>query len=408
MNVSSHIATRYFVSKRKKNFINFLTYISVIIVAVCCGALIVVLSVFNGLGDLLRSLNSSFDPELKISLVKGKSFEWDNDLRNKIIETPGVALVTDVIEDYAYVKYKESEMVVSMKGVGESFIREKRIDNSIVQGDLKLKDGNVNYAIVGQGVQYYLSIWPGDDMNAMQVHYIKDVKSGSLDPSRMYSRKTILPSAVFSIQKFYDENYIFVPVDFAEELLEYEGRRTSIEVKVNQGFDIDEVKAGLIDVLGSDFQVQNNEEQHADLYKLLRIEKLFVFVSLVLIMGVGSINILFVLSMLAIEKKKDIAILFSMGATKKMIRQIFLKEGIIISMVGAVLGLGLGAIIVLLQQEVGLVSMGMETAVQNNYPVKMEIMDFIQIGLSIIVLTVLVSYRPATIAARYSSLENLQ
>ena len=292
--------------------------------AVCCASLIVVLSVFNGLEDLLRSLNNSFDPELKVNLVKGKSFEWNDDLKKQLERQPGVALITEVIEDYAYIKYRDAEMVVTMKGVDENFIKEHRIDDAIVQGDLQLTKGNANYAIVGQGVQYYLSIWPGDDMNALQIHYIKNVKSGSLDPSRLYSRKSIIPTAVFSIQKFYDENYIFVPLRFAEELLDYSGKRTSLEIKVVEDFDIDDVKESVAAVLGSDYQVLNNEEQHADLYKLLKIEKLFVFIALVLIMGVGSINILFVLSMLAIEKKKDIAILFSMGATARMIRQIFL------------------------------------------------------------------------------------
>ncbi len=408
MNLSGYIARRYFFSRRKKNFINFLTYISVFIIAICCAALIVVLSVFNGLEELLRSLNNSFDPELKITLVKGKSFEWNEEKRRQLEETPGVEFLTEVIEDYAYIKYRDAEMVVTMKGVSDQFIDEHRIDQAIVQGDLKLTEGEVNYAIVGQGVQYYLSIWPGDDMNALQVHYIKDVKQGRLDPSRLYSRKSILPSAVFSIQKYFDENYIFVPVRFAEELLDYENKRTSLEIKLREGTDTEDAQEMISGILGDDFQVLNSEEQHADLYKLLKIEKLFVFISLVLIMGVGSINILFVLSMLAIEKKRDIAVLFSMGATTKTIRRIFLKEGVIISLAGAGIGLVLGALIVILQQEIGLVSMGMETAVQSNYPVKMRAWDFIQIGISIMAITILVSYRPAIIATRYTSLENLQ
>ena len=325
-----------------------------------------------------------------------------------IEEVPGVDLVVEVIEDYAYLKYKESEMIVTMKGVSDEFIQEKRIDASIVQGDLKLRDGDVNYAIVGQGVQYYLSIWPGDDMNAIRVHYIKDVKSGRLDPSSMYSRKNILPSSVFSIQKNYDENYIFVPLEFAADLLDYGNRRTSLEIKTTDAVDIEEVKSLLKEVLGEEFQVLNNEEQHADLYKLLKIERLFLFISLVLVLGVGSVNILFVLSMLAIEKKKDIAVLFSMGAEIGLIRRIFIKEGIIISLTGTLLGLLVGGLIVWLQQEVGLVTMGMETAVQNAYPVELRWMDFLQIGLSVLVLTFLVSYRPAIIASKYSTLENLQ
>ena len=250
------------------------------IVAICTAALVIVLSVFNGLRDLVGSLYSTFDPQIKIESVKGKSFELTNELMATIEATEGVAIVTEVIEDYAYVRYRQADMVVKIKGVSENFLDQNRFgEYTIVSGDLKLKEGGVNYAVLGQGVQYALSVVPDNNLHPLQIHYIKDVKSGSLDVSKLYSKKNILPGSVFAIEKNYDENYIFVPLDFARDLLNYGAKRTSLEIKVKDDHAIDDVRDRLRVALGDGFRIQNNEEQHADLYKLLNLEKLFVFVA---------------------------------------------------------------------------------------------------------------------------------
>ena len=378
-----------------------------IIVAICTAALIIVLSVFNGLENLLRSLYSAFDPQIKVELLEGKSFELTDTLLQKIKNTEGVDIVTEVIEDYAYVKYRDSEMVVTIKGVSENFLDQDRIDTAIVSGELKLRENDINYAIIGRGVQYTLSVMPGNDVYPLQVHYIKDVKTGSIDVSKLYSRKNILPGSVFAIEKNYDENYIFVPLEFARDLLDYGSKRTSLEIKVQPDYSINQVKESLRQALGNHFAVKNNEEQHADLYKLLNLEKLFVFIAFSFILAVGSINIFFVLTMLAIDKKKDISMLYAMGAGNGLIKRIFISEGAIISLGGTIIGLLLGGAICWLQQNFGLISMGMETSVLENYPVRMQPVDFIYTSLSVVIITLIISYRPAVIATRYNSIENL-
>ncbi|GAA0892468.1 FtsX-like permease family protein [Fulvivirga kasyanovii] len=378
-----------------------------LIVAICTAALIIVLSVFNGLEGLLRSLYGSFDPQIKIEATKGKSFIFSDSLSRAIQNVEGVDIVTEVIEDYAYVKYRDADMVATIKGVSENFLEQNRIDTAIVSGELKLKENDVNYAIIGRGVQYSLSIMPGSDIYPLQVHYIKDVKPGSIDISNLYSRRNILPGSVFAIEKNYDENYIFVPLEFARDLLDYGNKRTSLEIKVKEGFSIHKVEQDLTDKLGDDFKVLDNEEQHADLYKLLNLEKLFVFIAFSFIMAVGSINIFFALTMLAIDKKKDISILYAMGAGNRLIKSIFVSEGAIISLGGAAMGLVLGGLICWLQQTFGIVSMGMETSVMENYPVEMKVTDFVYTSLSLIFITLIISYRPAVIATRYNSVENL-
>lgn len=306
MNLPLFIAKRYFLSKRKKNFINIISILSMIGVAFSCAALIIVLSVFNGLEDLLHSLNSSFDPELKIEAVKGKSFPVTDEFIQSIKNIEGVDVVTEVIEDYGYLRYGDADMVVTMKGVSDNFIDQHRIDDHIVQGRLVIQEGGVPFALIGRGIQTFLSISLDDSFYALQVFYVKNASGPSLDPTRMYSRKTVQPIGVFSIEKNYDENYIILPISLVEELVGYDSRRTALEVKVSG--DIYTVQTNLKKLLGDKFAVLNNEEQHKDLYRLLKIEKLFTFLSLSLLVGIASINIFFSLMMLALDKKKDISV----------------------------------------------------------------------------------------------------
>jgi lipoprotein-releasing system permease protein len=407
LNLPLFIAKRYFLSKRKKNFINMISILSMIGVAFSTAALIIVLSVFNGLEDLLRSLNTSFDPEIKIEVVKGKSFEVNESLLKKIKAIQGVEIVTEVIEDYAYVRYRDADMVVTIKGVSDNFLDQKRLDDHIVDGKLRLQENEVNYAIVGRGVQYALSIAVETNIYPLQVFYIKNVKASTLDISQLYSRKDIQPSAVFSIEKNYDENYIFLPLHFVRDLLDYGAKRTSLEIKTVAGSDLKKIQGDVKSFLGSDFNVLTNEEQHKDIYKLLKMEKLFVFFSLTLLIIVASINIFFSLMMLAIDKKKDISILSAVGASPTLIKRIFLSEGALIAFIGAGLGLFLGGTICWLQDHFGLVGMGMENALVTNYPVKLRSIDFVTTSLVIVTVTFLISFYPASLAARSFSTRQL-
>ena len=376
-------------------------------VAIGTMALVIVLSVFNGLEDLIRGLNMNFDPELKVEASKGKSFELTSEFLDAIKAIEGVEIVTQVIEDNAYAKYKKDEMVVKLKGVEKNFIDHHRLDGNIVQGRLVLEEDGVNYAIIARGVQTALSINRLSNMYTLQFYYPKRGQTSGLYPTGLTNHKVILPAGVYAIEKQYDMNYVLVPLDFAVELLDYGNRRTSLEIKVNAAYDIPDVKERVINFVGDGFKVLTSDEIHADFFKVLKIEKLFVFIIFSFILAIASFNIFFSLTMLAIDKKKDIAILSSIGADKRLIKSIFLTEGAIISFLGAFLGLFLGLVICSIQQKFGLVSMGMETAVIDAYPVKMQLPDFLYTGLSIIAITLVASYRPAIIATRITIQENI-
>lgn len=377
-------------------------------VAFITAALIIVLSVFNGLEDLLRNINNSFDPEIKVLASEGKSFEISNDLLKKIEQIQGVEVITEVIEDYAYVRYRDANQVITLKGVSDSFLKQNRIPpEAIVEGELKLRDKNVNYAVVGRGVQYTLSIAVNEPLYPLQVYYIKNLKSAGLDPSKLYSQRNIVPGGVFSIIQNFDENYIIVPLEFAQELLNYGNKRTSLEIKTRQNADIFTVEEALQQVLGNKFLVLNHEEQHQDLYKLLKMEKLFTFLALTLLLVIGSINIFFSLMMLALDKKKDISILSAMGADSKQIRNIFIAEGALIAFLGTVIGLALGGLFCLLQLKYGIVSMGMETSITQGYPIKVKFVDFVSALFVVLIVTLLISAYPAKLASRFAAVRHL-
>jgi lipoprotein-releasing system permease protein len=407
MNLSLFIARRYFISTRKKNFIHIISLLSMTGVAVATAALIVVLSVFNGLQGVLQSLYNSFDPELKVELVRGKSFEVDSVLTRKLAAIEGVELVTEVIEDYAYVRYRESEMVVIIKGVSDNFIDHHRLDSNIVEGNLKLRENGVNFAILGRTVKYILSASLEDNLYPLQLFYIKNLKASSLDPSQLYSQRNILPGGVFSIEKNYDENYIFLPLAFAQDLLNYGNKRTSLEIKTKTGSTLSSVQARVKKLLGPNFSVLTNQEQHKDIFRLLNVEKLFVFLALSLLITISAINIFFSLMMLTLEKKKDISILGAMGASQHLIKRIFLTEGALIAFTGAAIGLVGGAFICFIQDKYGLVGMGVENGVISDYPVKMRLMDFVSTAGVIVAITFLVSIYPAQAASRAVSIKQL-
>jgi lipoprotein-releasing system permease protein len=407
MNVPLFIARRYFLSKKKTNFINVISVMSMVGVAFVTMSLVVALSVFNGLENLIRTLYNSFDPELKITAIKGKAFIVDEAFLTKVKQVEGVDIITEVIEDNALLKYREDQMVVKVKGVSENFTLQNRMDSMITEGEFTLHKDSIDYAIIGRGVQYKLSIPVDKGIFPLQLWYPKTKNSMSLDPSALFNRENIMAGAVFAIEKQYDDNYIFVPLHFMQNLLSYGNKRTSLEVKTKEGFRMREVQNNLKKALGSDFRIQNSDEQHASLLRAVKIEKLFMHITISFILLIASLNIFFSLSMLAIEKTKDVAILFSMGASQNFIKKIFLGEGMIIAFTGAVSGLIIGMAICLIQQKFGLVSMGMETSIVEAYPVQMQAGDFISTGITIFLITMLISYRPAVKASKINIKESL-
>ena len=410
MNVPLLIARRYFRSKNKRNIITIISNISMIGVAVGTMALIIVLSVFNGLEDLVRTLYGKSDPNLVISAAKGKAFDVDRTFLMKLENTPGVALLTEVIEDNALLQYHDRQMVVKMRGLSDNYFGQSQIDGSIREGDHRLRRDSLDLALVGAGVQHELSITLNNRLAPMRLLYPRNApgrKTLSIDPGKAFNEQTLVAGGVFLIEQHVDDSYIFVPLAFAQRLLGYGSRRTAMFVRVGQSFEIGEVKNQLRRQLGPAFKVQDSDEQHVSLFKAIKVEKLFVFITFTLILLIATLNIFFLLSMLVIDKKKDISVMMAMGASQQTVRRTFLMVGAIVALVGAATGLTLGVTLCWLQQRFGLVSMGMATSVVESYPVKMQASDLVFTCVSIIVITLAVSIRPALNASKLDLRENL-
>lgn len=378
-------------------------------VAVGTMALVIVMSVFNGLEDLIRGIFAGFDAELKIEAAAGKSFMTNEEWLDSIKTIEGVAILTEIIEDNALLDYDGNQMIGRIKGVSDNFLDQERFSRGYFWGDTTLGTALNPAAILGRGVGFFLSV-NLDNVNVpLKIYYPKAPRSAaSIDPSQFYESAVLDPVAYFSIgERQFDDEYVIAPLFFVRDLLKYGDKRTSLEVKVAQGYAIADVQKRLKTHLGNDFLVKNADEQHAGLIRTVQMEKLFVFLTLTFILAIASFNIFFSLSMLAIEKKKDIAVLKAMGAPEKLIRRIFLKQGALIAFSGAVIGLVLGYMVCWLQQTFGLVSLGISSAVVDAYPVKMIWSDFFWISIAMIGITFFASSRPAWIASQVDTVKEI-
>ena len=360
-------------------------------------ALVVVLSVFNGLEDFQRTLFKSFDADLKISPLKGKHFNCPPELLQKIGKIEGIKNINQVIEENVLIRYRDASMVVNLKGVDDNFLKQDRLKKSLIDGKLILKEEGISHAIVGSGVALTMGIDVDAFFTPLEVWYPRNSNSKTLNltASDAFNKMSLIPSGVFAIEQQYDDSYIFAPLSFAQNIFDFADERSSLEIQVSDNEKISVTQASIKNMLGKEFIVQNQDEQHANLLRAIRIEKLFVFLTLSFIIGIASFNIFFSLSMLAIEKKEDVKTLKAIGANAGMIQKIFLFEGAIVAFTGAIVGLILGFGLCWLQQTYGLISMGIVGALIDAYPVKMQFSDFFFTALVVVIITMIASYFPA-------------
>ena len=408
MNLSLFIAKRYFFSK-KKSFINFLSITAFIGVMVGTSSLIIVLSVFNGLEDLLKSLYINFNPEIKIVSNNSKYFIQNKDQINNINNIEGVDFVSKVIEDRAIASYNGVEIPVYIKGADSSFSFQNRLNKNIVEGDFILKKNNSSYAVVGRGVKYKISLNLNDNFNNLILYSVSP--DFSFIPSgiqkKPFNQMSIIPSGVFAIEQQIDNNFIISSLAFVEKLFEKKNKITALELKINEKQDVYKIKSDIKNIVGDDYNVLTIEEQHSDLYKILKTEKLIVFIIFSFILIISSFNIFFLLSMHAIDKKRDLSILLSLGLTEKSIKKIFYFESMIISILGIIIGGVLGVLLCVLQNEYGLVSLGMETAIIKYYPVKVKLSDILIIVSIVFFISIIASIKPSLIAIQKINLNLL-
>lgn len=386
MNFPFYIAKRYLVAKKSHTAINLIAIVSLAGIAVGTMALVVILSVFNGFDNVVKSLINSFNPDLKVTLVEGKTFAPDEKTLRLIRSLNGVSLVAPVLEDKALLRYDERQTIAIVKGVGPEYAAVSGIDSMVVEGKFRLEYEDLPFAVIGKGIDIFLNVIQNSPRQ-MGIYVPRRSGHVSLDPDKAVNRKFLNVSGVFMIEQDFDTKYILVPLTFAQELFEYPGRLNALEIKLNPGVSQQSVQNSIQQILGNQFRVQNRYQQNEVFYKTMQMEKWAIFLILVFILIVASFNLIGTLTMLIIEKKTDILTLRNLGAPVSLINRIFLFEGWLVSVIGAGIGLILGLLICWLQLTFKFIKLqGSGTFIIDAYPVLINPVDIAVIGIAVIII----------------------
>lgn len=389
MNFPFYIARRYLFSKKSTNAINVISGISVVGVAVASMALVVTLSVFNGFHDMVASFFTQLDPQLKITPAKGKTAASNDSTLMRIRQLDEVAVATDVLEDQALAVYGDRQQMVTIKGVDDNYDKLTHIRQILEgDGDYALHAADMNYGILGLGVAYQLGIGytyreplkiyaprrEGQiNMANLQDGFVED---------ELYS-----PGVLFSIkQGKYDKRYIITAIQFTRNLFDRDGELTSLELRLKPGSNFERVKAQIQEMAGTRFVVRDRYEQQEDTFRIMKVEKIMAYIFLTFILVIACFNIIGSLSMLMIDKRNDVVTLRNLGASDRQIIRIFLFEGRMISAIGAVIGIAIGLLLCLLQQQFGLIGLGSTEGsfVVDAYPVSVHPWDVVVVFFTVL------------------------
>lgn len=404
--LSFKIALRYLFSKKSANAINIMSAITSVAMGVGAMALILVLSVFNGFEGLVVSLYDSFYSDVKVSSLVGKTFELDDEKIKQIQAIEGVEFVSKVLEENGIVVYNEKQHIATIKGIDQTFfdIHGDFLDKNVVEGNGELGNDTINYSFIGVGIAQNLGVNVNNYLTGLWVHIPNRKSSGSsLEGVTMSDRISV--GSIFAVQQEFNNKYILVPISFIRNLMSFNTNTFSaLEIKTDNLKSYKRIKNELESILGEGFDIKNRLEQNEALYKVMKTEKWIVFAILTFILIIASFNIIGSLSMLILEKRVDVATLISMGAKPKLIQQIFLAEGLLLSLSGALLGIVLAVVIALIQQHFGIIKIPGNTFVVTYYPVKVMFLDILAVSGAVVFISLCASYLPAVRAVRKSNL----
>lgn len=397
MNFPFYIARRYLFSKKSHNAINIISMVSVCGIVIATMALVCSLSVYNGFSGLVASFFSEFDPQLKITPRTGKAFDPALPAVQAVKALPEVAVFSEVVQDNALVRFNDRQVVAVVKGVSDNYEQLAEIDSTIIDGSFLLREDVVDYATLGAGVAYALGTRAGF-ASPLELYAPRRNEPVNLaNPAASFNREYAQAGAVFRInQPVYDENYVLVPLALARDLFGYETEVTSVELRLAEGADTERVQRTVEELLGSGFVVKNRYQQQEAAFKMVEIEKWMTFLILCFILTIALFNIVGSLSMLIIEKKDDVRTLRTMGAGDALISRIFLFEGWMISGFGALIGIGIGLALCLLQQELGLLKLGQTAGefIIDAYPVEVRFTDVLAVFLTVTAIGFLAAWYP--------------
>lgn len=393
--LSWQLAKRYFRGKRAANAVPVLSRISMVAIAVGSGALIILFSVFNGFEFLVKDLYKAFYPEIKISAAKGKFFSLPEDKWKAVKQVDGVQQMAGTIEDNVLANSEDEQIVATLKGIDNNYFKVSDVKQYIIEG----RDSVSNYpsatAILGMRLANQMGADVNNAFSYVMLYYPNTSMSNpSLDPASAFQSLKLKPDGQFRIQDDFDSKYILAPLSLVQTLFREEGKLSSVELKLKHGFAADDVKEKIASLLGPAYRVETRYEQNKTLYMVMRTEKWAVYAILSLVLLIASFNMIGALSLLVLEKRKDIAILKIMGAEPATIRRIFILEGLLWSLTGGGIGMVLGFLICLGQQYFHWVKLQGSFIIEA-YPVKMQWQDFALVIFTIMLVGLLAAWGPA-------------
>lgn len=386
MNLSFYIAKRYIFSKKSHNAINIISAISACGIAIATMAMVCALSVFNGFTDIAAQSFGAIDPHLQISPAKGKVFDPTNPVFARIRSIEGIESISESLEENGLVKFNDRQVPVLIKGVSPEFLDQIETDKIMLEGDFLLKEGDVQYGVVGAGLAMTLGI-RANYMSPLEIYVPKrDVKVNMANPSTAFTLSYAYPAGIFALhQQQYDEQTMFVSIELAREIFRYENEVSTLNIILKNNNSANNIKNEIKNILGDKYIVKNRFEQQEESFRMVSIEKWVTFLILSFILIIAIFNIIGSLSMLILEKKNDITILRNMGASQKLILRIFAMEGWLISFIGAIFGLITGLALCLLQEHFGLLKLGDVAGafITDAYPVSVQVTDIVYIFLTV-------------------------
>ena len=398
MKTELKIAWRYLFAKKQFNAIHIITAISSEAVGVVTAAMVCVLSVMNGFGVMVEQLFSQFDPDLRITTQKGKSFSISEKKKDELLGLPSVDLLSESITETALVYFEDKQMPVQLQGVDAEFDELTGIEQIITDGHYEVYDGAFDRAVLGQGLAWKLGIG-ARFVSGIEVYAPKrEGKVNMLRPDANFNRETCFIAGTFAVnQQKYDDNLMLVDIDLTRRLLDYDSTEvTALQVAVAEGYSVKQAKKEIVNVLGEGYAVQDRYEQQEDFFRILRVEKLLTTLLLVFILLIATFNCIGSLSMLIIDKQQDIRTLSHLGASEKMIRRVFVLEGWMVNALGALGGLVVGLLVCLLQEHLGLLKLGNGAEyVIEAYPVAVQGWDIVMVIVVVLALGAISSWIPA-------------
>lgn len=401
MVLALRIAARYLFSQKSHSAINVISIISVCGVAIITAALICTLSVYNGFTHLIGSLLSEIQPDIKILPASGKTLDGNDTLWSEIAAWDDVALLSPVIEETALAVY-DRQLPVVVKGIPDNYDELTGLSHTIVTGEYMLRDSIVSYAIIGAGVAVRLEAGVAYSRPIELYAPHRRGRVNIANPAASFtSRRFFVSAAFYSNQAPYDDNVVYIPIDEARVLFDYPTEATAIELRCADGVSVERVVQQLEKKLGSNYVVQDRYKQNGESFRWMQIEKWITFLILVFILLIAAFNIVGALSMLIVDKKENIATLRNLGADNRLIVRIFMTEGWLISMIGALSGLVIGVLLCWLQQEFGLLRLGESGAfIVDAYPVRLEWGDTLVVTAVVLLLGMLTASFPARMLRR--------